>query len=104
MGEENMPMQKIVFNENEKQYKAYIGRYYFNKEGFMSGFLKNDPFLSKSDQTKWQRNPRTWIFLTHIKNNNHDLLINSLNKRGKMKGSYKAEGAYLYLYDLSASK
>ena len=104
MGEENMPMQKIVFNKNEKQYNAYIGRYFFNKDGFMDGFLKNDPFLTKSGQMKWRKNPRTWVFLTHIKNNNKNLLIHRLNQLGKIKYSHQSKGAYLYLYDLSDPK
>ncbi|MBU4333426.1 MAG: glycosyltransferase family 39 protein [Candidatus Omnitrophica bacterium] len=106
MGEENLPMLKIVFNNNnnEKQYSTYVARYFFNKDGFLSGFLEDDNLLKDSAKIMWRNNPSTWVILTHIKENDKEILIHSLNEQGKMKISYEAKGAYLYLYDLSDPK
>ena len=46
-------------------------------------------------------NPRTWIIFSHDKKNLKELVLESLNQKGKMLDHFEAKGASIYLYDLS---
>lgn len=49
-------------------------------------------------------NPRTWIIFSHDKKNLKELVLESLNQKGRMLDHFEAIGASIYLYDLSVNK
>lgn len=80
----------------------------FNKDGWVYKYAREQRddyrLICRNAWLEGSGNPRTWIIFSHDKKNLKELVLESLNQKGRMLDHFEATGASIYLYDLSKNK
>ncbi len=80
----------------------------FDENGLAYKFRREereeDRMICRNAWVAGSDNPRTWIIFSHDKKNLKELVLESLNQKGKKLDHFESIGASIYLYDLSANK
>jgi|GEM_PF-2409268 len=100
--------QPLVYRGNYSQLFFSFEVYVFTKETKLyyrnlvnSSLLKQNFKVAREDPFALCPEPRVWVFLSQLKPELTGMILDSLNRQGKMLDKFESRGAVVYLYDLS---